>query len=112
MDDSEVFRALANPTRRAVLTLLASGEKTVSELNAGFPISQPAMSQHLKALREAGLVSERREGRNAFYGADPEGMAPLMQFVEQYVAQQVGRYREHWPKQLVRLKGVLERMDQ
>ncbi|MEZ0311444.1 MAG: ArsR/SmtB family transcription factor [Myxococcota bacterium] len=112
MDDSEVFRALAHPTRRAVLTLLADGEKTVSQLHAGFDISQPAMSQHLAALRAAGLVAERREGRNAYYRAEPAGMAPLMQFVEQYLEQHVERYREHWPKQLTRLKGVLARMDQ
>lgn len=112
MNDSEVFRALAHPTRRAVLTLLADGEKTVSELNVGFAISQPAMSQHLAALRVAGLVSERREGRNAYYRAEPLGMTPLMQFVESYLEKQVDRYREHWPKQLTRLKGVLARMDQ
>jgi len=72
---SEVFRALADPTRRAVLERLARGEATVSQLNAGFDVSQPAISQHLAHLRRAGLVLERRAGRNAYYRARPAGLA-------------------------------------
>lgn len=112
MDDTEVFRALAHPTRRAVLSQLAEGEKTVSDLHAGFDVSQPAISQHLAALRSAGLVSERREGRNAYYRAEPAGIAPLLNFLEHYLESHVDRYRKHWPRQLDKLKNVLARMDQ
>ncbi|TIO70895.1 MAG: winged helix-turn-helix transcriptional regulator, partial [Mesorhizobium sp.] len=60
MIEAEIFRALADPTRRAVYERLAAGELTVSELRAGVSVSQPAVSQHLAVLRGAGLVIERR----------------------------------------------------
>jgi len=103
MSDSAVFRALADPTRRAVFESLSKRELTVSELTSSFDVSQPAVSQHLAALREAGLVSERREGRNAFYRADPRGLAPLATWVE--------RYRVIWPARVDKLKRVLKEMD-
>ena len=65
MIEAEIFRALADPTRRAVYERLAGGEMSVSELRTGMSVSQPAVSQHLAVLRGAGLVSERRSGRNA-----------------------------------------------
>jgi DNA-binding transcriptional ArsR family regulator len=103
MIQPDVFRALADPTRRAVFERLAGGERTVSDLKAGFPISQPAISQHLAALRSAGLVQERREGRYAYYRVDPQGLAPLVDWVE--------RYRAFWPQRLEKLKDVLKEMD-
>jgi DNA-binding transcriptional ArsR family regulator len=103
MVETEVFRALADPTRRAVFERLAAGEQSVSALKAGFPISQPAISQHLAALRGAGLVQERREGRYAYYRVDPKGLAPLVDWVE--------RYRAFWPPRLEKLKDVLKGMD-
>src|SRR3712207_9535969 len=87
MREAEIFRALADPTRRAVFERLIGQEMTVSELKAGFDVSQPAISQHLAALRTAGLVQERREGRFAFYRAGPRGVGPLGGWV--------GRYRSH-----------------
>lgn len=104
MTHSEVFRTLSDPTRRAVFERLAAGEMTVSALKSGFDVSQPAISQHLAALRGAGLVEERREGRNAFYRARPEGLAPLTDWVE--------RYRGFWPARIEALKDVLKDMDQ
>jgi DNA-binding transcriptional ArsR family regulator len=104
MTGSEIFRALADPTRRAVFERLAGREMSVSELKAGFDVSQPAISQHLAALRSAGLVSERREGRHAYYRADPAGLAPLVDWVD--------RYRSFWPERIAGLKDVLKRMDQ
>jgi DNA-binding transcriptional ArsR family regulator len=61
------FRALADPTRRRILELLARGAHPVKELGARFPLSQPALSQHLRVLREAGLVRVRRDGRRRVY---------------------------------------------
>ena len=104
MTHAELFRTLADPTRRAVFERLAGTEMTVSELKAGFEVSQPAISQHLSALRGAGLVEERRQGRNAYYRARLEGLAPLTDWVE--------RYRAFWPQRIEALKGVLKGMDQ
>ena len=104
MIESEIFRALADPTRRALFERLAAGEMTVSELRTGTPISQPAVSQHLSVLRGAGLVSERREGRNAHYRAAPDGLGPLLGWIE--------RYRAFWPDRIEKLKAVLKEMDQ
>ncbi len=103
MVESEIFRALADPTRRAVFEKVAQREMSVSELTAGFPISQPAISQHLAALKGAGLVAERREGRNVFYRSDSRGLEALAQWVQ--------RYRIFWPERVVKLKRVLQDMD-
>lgn len=103
MPDADVFRALSDPTRRAVYERLAGGERTVGELKAGLPVSQPAVSQHLAALRQAGLVVERREGRHAYYRVNPEGLRPLLDWVD--------RYRGFWPERVERLKAVLKEME-
>ena len=104
MIEAEIFRALADPTRRAVYERLAGGEMSVSELRTGMSVSQPAVSQHLAVLRGAGLVSERRAGRNAYYRADPQGLEPLLGWIV--------RYRAFWPERIERLKAVLKDMDQ
>ncbi len=75
--ESAVFRALADDTRRALYQRLTKGEAAVKELTARLPISQPAVSQHLRVLAEAGLVVERREGRQVYYRVNPTGLAPL-----------------------------------
>jgi DNA-binding transcriptional ArsR family regulator len=98
--EAEILRALADPTRRAVFEQLVQREMTVSELKAGFSVSQPAISQHLAALRGAGLVAERREGRFSYYRAEPEGLAPLIDWID--------RYRAFWPERIARLKDVLK----
>jgi DNA-binding transcriptional ArsR family regulator len=104
MVETEVFRALGDPTRRAVYERLTAGERSVSELRAGLPISQPAVSQHLAALKAAGLVGERRDGRKVFYRIEPQGLAPLIDWL--------GRYRAFWPQRIERLRDVLKEMDQ
>jgi len=103
-DQAGVFRALADPTRRAVFERLTAGEMTVSELTTGFQVSQPAISQHLAALRGVGLVSERRAGKFAFYKAEPAALAPLVDWID--------KYRAFWPERIERLKDVLKGMDQ
>src|SRR3954469_15055548 len=80
--ESEILRALADPTRRAVFERLAAGELSVGALKQGFDISQPAISQHLAQLRKAGLVAERREGRNTYYTANPVGLDPLLTWID------------------------------
>lgn len=100
---SDVFRALADPTRRAVFEQLAAREMSVAELKSGFSVSQPAISQHLAVLKAAGLVAERREGRYAYYRTDPAGLAPLIDWID--------RYRTFWPERIDRLKSLLKDMD-
>jgi DNA-binding transcriptional ArsR family regulator len=104
MFESDVFRALSDPTRRSVLDRLSDGERSVAELTAALPVSQPAVSQHLAALKAAGLVGERREGRKVFYRIEPQGLAPLIDWL--------GRYRAFWPDRIERLKDILREMDQ
>src|SRR5258705_5688405 len=89
--ENRIFQALADPSRRAIFESLArweggGGEAAVKDLTAKFDISQPAVSQHLAALREAGLVSYRRQGRCAYYRVEPRGMKPLIDWIAYYRA--------------------------
>ena len=78
----DAFVALADPTRRSIFERLRRQERPVGELARELPVSRPAVSQHLKVLRDAGLVRERREGTRHFYSADGEGLAELRAYVE------------------------------
>ncbi len=80
-----VMRALADPTRRGIYERIANtNEITVVELTRGSGVTQGAISQHLKALKQAGLVIERPEGRNTFYRVRPEGLEPLFDWMSHY----------------------------
>src|SRR3982750_2535566 len=80
-----VLRALADPTRRAVFERIASSDEiSVVELTRGSGVTQGAISQHLKSLKQAGLVSQRPEGRNVYYRAQPEGLTPLADWMDHY----------------------------
>lgn len=98
-----VFRVLADPSRRAIFERLTRGEAAVKELTAKLDISQPAVSQHLAALRGAGLVRERREGRHVFYRVEPRGLKPLVDWLSHYQA--------FWTERLGKLRALLEEMD-
>ncbi len=104
MDENAIFRALADPTRRAIFEALAGGRRHGSALREGMAISQPAMSQHLGVLREAGLVREEREGRLVHYEVDPDGLAAI--------AGWLAKYRAYWPERVDALKALLGEMDQ
>jgi DNA-binding transcriptional ArsR family regulator len=88
MDDqvveNEVFRALADPTRRALLSMLGDEAQPVSALTAHFAMSQPAISQHLKVLREVGLVSERKAGRQRIYALESEPLHRAAEWLERH----------------------------
>jgi DNA-binding transcriptional ArsR family regulator len=80
-----VMRALSDPTRRAVFERLTGAQEiTVRDLTLGSGVTQGAISQHLKTLRQAGLVAERPDGRNVYYRARPEGLAPLFDWMNHY----------------------------
>ena len=74
--------ALADPTRRTVLERLRRGPQPVSELARGLPVSRPAVSQHLRVLKDAGLVRERRQGTRNFYSVNGDGLAELRTYIE------------------------------
>lgn len=100
----EVFRALADPTRRAIFErLMREGEQTVRALTDYAGVSQPAVSKHLALLKVAGLVKDRPAGRQTHYRADPQGLAPLADWMNQY--------RTFWQASFDRLDDLLERMD-
>ena len=96
----DCFRALADPTRRAVFGLLARSELCVSDLAHRFTISQPAVSQHLAVLRSARLVRERKHGRQRFYRASPAGLKPVVDWIAQY--------QSFWRRKMSRLGRVLD----
>jgi DNA-binding transcriptional ArsR family regulator len=77
----EVFEAIAQPKRREILRLLAAGEQSAGEVAARFDVTQPAISQHLRVLKDAGLVSERRAGTRRLYRLRPEGLGDLHGFL-------------------------------
>jgi DNA-binding transcriptional ArsR family regulator len=80
------IQALAEPRRREILQLIRDRELSSGEIASGFDVSRPAISQHLGVLKEAGLVSERREGTRRFYRARPEGLKDLKEFLEGFWA--------------------------
>ena len=78
------LKAIAGPRRRQILTLVRDGELSAGEIAGHFDITRPAVSQHLNVLKEAGLVSERRNGTRRLYRARPEGLAELKDFLEEF----------------------------
>jgi DNA-binding transcriptional ArsR family regulator len=101
---STVMRALADPTRRAVFErIVGTDEITVVELTRGSGVTQGAVSQHLKSLKQAGLVAERPEGRNVYYRAEPHGLAPLVDWMSHYGV--------FWRERFADLRTLLEEID-
>ena len=94
------FNALADPTRRAVLDLLRKGSQPAGQIARAFPVSRPAISKHLRLLRRAHLVEERREGRHRLYQLTPEPLKAVDRWLEQY--------RVFWQTSLVNLKTFVE----
>src|SRR3954464_7360191 len=86
--------ALGDPTRRAIFEQLRSGSRSVGEIAADLPVSRPAVSQHLRVLKEAGLVTERRSGTRRFYRLDPDGLGELRRYVEEYWTQALAALKE------------------
>ncbi|MGX7895598.1 ArsR/SmtB family transcription factor [Tsuneonella sp. HG222] len=94
------FAALSDPTRRAILLRLASGEASVGEIAAGFPISQPAISRHLRLLEEAGLIEAGREGKARPRRLRPEGIEQAQRFLSEMAS--------YWPDRFDRLDEFLQ----
>jgi len=100
-----LFKSLADPTRRAIFErLVHDGEQTVQVLTGQSGVSQPAVSKHLGVLKLAGLVRDRRQGRQTHYSAQPDALTPLMDWITLYGA--------FWRDRFDRLEALLNRMDQ
>jgi DNA-binding transcriptional ArsR family regulator len=101
----QLFRALADPTRRSIFERLCrDGEQTVGALTARAGVSQPAVSKHLGVLKQAGLVRDRHEGRQTHYSAQRGGLAPLLDWTSQMAG--------FWEARFDDLEELLKRMDQ
>ena len=99
-----VMRTLADPTRRAVFERIVKSEEiTVAELTRGSGVTQSAISQHLRSLKQAGLIADRPEGRNVHYRADPQGLAPLVDWMALYAV--------FWRDRFANLRTLLKEID-
>jgi len=99
-----VMRTLADPTRRAVFERIVKSEEiTVAELTRGSGVTQSAISQHLRSLKQAGLIADRPEGRNVHYRADPQGLAPLVDWMALYAV--------FWRERFANLRTLLKEID-
>lgn len=87
------FDALGDATRRAVFELLRTGPRAVGELAAELPVSRPAVSQHLRVLKEAGLVTERRNGTRRLYSVDPGGVEALRNYFDAFWNEALARFK-------------------
>ena len=97
---SDVFSAVADPTRRAILDRLRKGPSPVNELASGFRVSRPAISKHLRILRTARLVHEKKEGRQRIYELEPARIQEVAKWAEEY--------RRFWHQNITSLKRHLE----
>jgi len=99
-----LMRALADPTRRAVYErIVGAREITVADLTRGSGVTQGAVSQHLKSLKNAGLVAERPEGRNVYYRAESGGLAPLVDWMSHYGV--------FWRERFANLRALMKELD-
>ena len=88
---------LADPTRRSIFERLADGPQAVGELAGHFPVSRPAVSQHLKVLKDAGLVTDRADGRRRLYAVDPRGIEDMREWLDRF-----------WDRALAAFKDAVE----
>ena len=100
MTYGSALEALADPTRRAVLEQLRAGGRSVTEIAAQLPVSRPAVSQHLKILKDAGLVSDEARGTSRIYRIDPKGLGPVRRWLDQ-----------QWERSLANFRALAEQED-
>src|SRR2546427_10450352 len=109
---AQALQALGDPTRRAVLEELRDGPRAVGELAARLPVSRPAVSQHLRVLKEAGLVTERQDGTRHLYRVDPDGLAELREYLEGFWEEALAGFKAAAEKEGGRKKGTQPRRRQ
>jgi DNA-binding transcriptional ArsR family regulator len=103
---NSAFSALADPTRRQVFERLANGPAAVVDLAQGLPVSRPAVSQHLKVLKAAGLVSDRAEGTRRVYQIDPRGLGAMRAWLDQFWAVALDAYAAEVERQEIQLQDA------
>jgi DNA-binding transcriptional ArsR family regulator len=94
-----VLDALGDWTRRQILESLKAGPRSVGEIAAGLPVSRPAVSQHLRVLKEAGLVSDRKEGTRRLYSVEPGGLAQIREYFDSFWGEALERFAEQARKE-------------
>jgi DNA-binding transcriptional ArsR family regulator len=99
--DNRVFAALADPTRRTLFERIANQPQPVGALAAGLPVSRPAVSQHLRVLKDAGLVTDEARGASRIYRIDPNGLGPIRRWLDQ-----------QWQRSLENFKRLAEQEDE
>jgi DNA-binding transcriptional ArsR family regulator len=99
--NDRVFTALADPTRRMLLERIAEQPRSVGALASGLPISRPAVSQHLRLLKHAGLVTDQARGATRIYRIDPQGLGPIRRWLDQ-----------QWERSLDNFKRLAEQEDE
>ena len=90
---SQALQALGDPTRRSVLEELRDGPRAVGEIASRLPVSRPAVSQHLRVLKEAGLVTERQNGTRRLYRVDPDGLAEVREYLEGFWEETLANFK-------------------
>ena len=100
-NQAQAFDALGDPTRRAIFELIGSEPRAVGEIARAVPVSRPAVSQHLKVLKGAGLVVDRPAGTRRIYAVDPDGVEALRAYLDQF-----------WAKTLAAFKEAVEQSDE
>lgn len=93
MTYQDTFLALADPTRRSIFERLRGGALAVGEIARGFPVSRPAVSQHLRVLKEAGLVREQRAGNRRLYSVSPDGLLQLQRYLETFCGEVLDAFK-------------------
>lgn len=104
MQDQLVFRAIADPTRRSIVTMLAEGERSLSEISAEYEMTRPAVTKHLKILEQGGLIRVRASGRERLHRLQPETLKT--------VADWVNFFSQFWDEKLANLKHAVEMDDE
>lgn len=99
MSTNGVLHALGDPTRRQIFESLRGGPRSVGELANGLPVSRPAVSQHLRVLKEAGLVSDTKEGTRRLYRVDPGGLAGLRDYFDGFWGDALARFADEARKE-------------
>ncbi|MEO1552927.1 MAG: metalloregulator ArsR/SmtB family transcription factor [Pseudomonadota bacterium] len=103
MSEQLVFRAIADPTRRSIIKMLSTGERSLNEISAHYEMTRPAVTKHLRVLQEGGLVQVRARGRERLHSLQPEALKPVSDWVS--------FFSEFWDEKLEELKQALEADD-
>ena len=104
MSEQLVFRAIADPTRRSIMTMLSSGERSLNEISSEYEMTRPAVTKHLKILEQGGLIRVRSRGRERLHALQPEGLKTVSDWLS--------FFDQFWDEKLANLKQAVETDDE